>query len=273
MIRTRHRALAALALTALAGGSFLAPAEAVEARATYVQRTITDDRVVESSGLARSTYDRSTLWTHNDSGDSNRIFAVDGNGKTQAVVTVRGASARDWEDIASGPDNMLWVADIGDNGRSRSTVTVYRFKEPKTLANTTVDAQRFDFKYPGGARDAEGIMVHPETGRLFIVSKQRDKSGVYRAPETLSRSSVNMLTRVADAPEMATAASFGPNGNRYVVGTYTAAYIYKGFGSTPSRISLPKVRQGESLEFGRDHTVLYRGSEGSNSPVYVIRIG
>src|SRR5947209_7286121 len=78
-----------------------------------------DDRIDESSGLALSTWDPTLVWTHNDSGDTARLFALaaprNGRCATAGVAQLRGVDAFDAEDLAPGPNHTLWLGDIGDN--------------------------------------------------------------------------------------------------------------------------------------------------------------
>jgi hypothetical protein len=257
-----------LLLTATGAGQ---PAQAAQAE-PVVDRQLWDDRITESSGLARSTYSRPVLWTHNDSGDSARVFAIGGDGNTRAVVSLEGAGAADWEDMASGPGHSIWVADIGDNGWDRGHVSVYRFQEPAELESGSVSAVRYDFEYPDGARDAEAMMVRPKTGRIFIVSKVEGGGAVYRAPKRLSTSSVNTLKRVGSAPAVVTGGSFAPDGRSYALVTYTRTYVFTEIGGA-ARSETSKVNnssQGESVEVGRGGKRLFLGQEGSNSPVYAV---
>ena len=100
---------ALLAGAAAAPGSY-APASRVCALA--------DARITESSGLASSSRSDEVFFTHNDSGDEPRVFAVGRNGETLTTLTVPGAANLDWEDIARGPDDhgtsCLYIGDIGD---------------------------------------------------------------------------------------------------------------------------------------------------------------
>lgn len=237
-----------------------------------VDRHLTDDRIVESSGLARSTYPRSLLWTHNDSGDSPRVFAVKRDGSTRAVLRLKGADAVDWEDISTGPGHTIWVGDVGDNDASRDHVTVYRFREPRSPQSGRVRATAYDFTYPGGPRNAEALLVRPGSGRLFIVSKDDNGGAVYRAPRTLSTSSVNELRRVADAPKTITGGTFAPDGKSLVLVSYTRAYTYSSIGGAV-RSDENKVNnsdQGESVEISRDAKRMLLGQEGADSPVYAM---
>ena len=55
---------------------------------------VKDTRIVENSGMSRSTYQRNTLFVHNDSGGGAQFFAIDNRCRTTAVFTVPGAPAK-----------------------------------------------------------------------------------------------------------------------------------------------------------------------------------
>ncbi|MGH2757994.1 MAG: hypothetical protein ACRDKJ_00355, partial [Actinomycetota bacterium] len=96
-----------------------------------------DETIGESSGVASYSRSSAVLFTHNDSGDGPRFFAIGKRGETLATYVVLGAVSADWEDMARGPggdgEPALYFGDIGDNFRSRPFVTVYEVPEP-TLA-------------------------------------------------------------------------------------------------------------------------------------------
>lgn len=265
--------LSVLAFTGAVTPSAVAHAAPLEAGTTStVSRVLEDPAIRESSGLARSTWDRRVLYTHNDSGDSNRVFAFGRAGRTRAVYTLAGATARDWEDISSGPDHTLWIADIGDNGNGREYITVYRFGEPRDVASRTVKATAYDLVYPDGvAHNAEGMMVNPVSGRLFIVSKDLDGGRLYLAPKDLSTSRPNVLRELRTVPATITAASFAPDGKRFALRDYTRGYLYASRKADPVVFDLPSARQAESLEFGRHGRTIFTGSEGTESPVWRVR--
>ena len=261
-------------LPALAGIGALTLVQAPAGTAAEVaarsslDRRISNPAVVESSGLARSTYARQVLWTHNDSGAGPVVYAIGKDGRTKATVRLGGAESRDWEDITSGPHHKLWVGDVGNNSLNRATVSVYRFREPRALASRTVDATRFDLSYPDGRHNSEGIMVDPATGRLFVVTKSVGGGAIYKAPARLSSTSVNRLKKVAAAPAKITAASFAPGGKSLVLCNYSTAFLYHRIGGAATTLTKPPLRQGESLDVNRGGTAIFMGSEGADSPVY-----
>src|SRR5512146_2363423 len=111
--------------TAGGGGASACPACA----APEATGALSDPALNEISGVVASIAHPGVLWAHNDSGDVPRFFAVDGAGNRLATISVAGAQAVDWEDIARGPcpaGTCLYLADIGDNKAQRSSYTIYR---------------------------------------------------------------------------------------------------------------------------------------------------
>ncbi|NYE45189.1 hypothetical protein HDA32_000309 [Spinactinospora alkalitolerans] len=239
-----------------------------------------DPSIAESSGLAASQRHDGVYWTHNDSGDQYGpdLYAIGADGRTLATITLSGSGveSRDWEAVAVGTDDAgepaIYVGDIGDNFQGGwPNVRVYRLPEPARLTDQTVEATTFTFTYADGGRDAEGMMVDPRDGRLYVISKEI-AGGVYAAPERLSAEGTNELTRVGSAPLYATDAAFAPDGSHYAVRTYWGATLYDASEGVPGdivdRVSLPELDQGESLSYTADGTALMAGTEGARSPVW-----
>jgi WD40 repeat protein len=262
----------ARALLALAA-AFLAVGPAAPAVADDGGFTIKDPRITESSGLAASHLHPGVYWTHNDSDDGPYIYAVDSRtGKTVATLTLTGVGApRDVEAISIGPGNQIYVGDIGDNlGGTWDHVWIYKLPEPKVLKDETVRATQYVVKYADGARDAEALMVHPKTGRVYIVSKNEDGGGLYEAPATLSASGTNVFRRVADIDLWTTDGAFSPDGKQLAVRGYLGGIAYQwnnGKIKRQAQLDVPLQRQGESVTYTADGSGLMYGTEGENSSV------
>ena len=229
---------------------------------------LTDSRIIESSGLAASTRHKGVTWTHNDSGGGPRLYAVNSKGRTLARLTLADLDPYDWEGLATGPRNTLWIGDIGDNSERRETIALFRVTEPARLANGAVAWTRFRFRYPDGAHDAEAVLVHPRTGRVYVATKGIVGGGLYAGPERLRTGEVNDLTRVAGVPPLVTDGAFAPDGSRFALRGYISAWLYAEPGDQIERIALPEMEQGESVTFSRDGRALLAGTEGADSPVW-----
>jgi hypothetical protein len=285
MSRTARRVGPVLALVALSLGGGDAGAAGGYARA---ERACGLDRAIdESSGVASASWADDVVWTHNDSGDDARFFAVSTTDcSTLATYTVRGAEARDWEDMTRA-GTTLYFGDIGDNAERRPEVTVYEVAEPgpDAPAGAVRPAATRVLRYPDGSHNAESLLIDPTTDRIVIVTKTDAGLGtVYRAPE----SGQGTMERVADldpgpaavglagkAAILATGADAIPG--RLIVRTYVGAFEWDvpegtdlggALAQAPARVPLALTVQGEAIAYTRDGTGLWTTSEGDSGPLH-----
>jgi hypothetical protein len=237
-----------------------------------VATRLTDPRIIESSGLALSRRHPGVIWTHNDSGDQARLFAVGSDGRTRAVLTLAGVEARDWEALAAGRDDRgrpaLFAGDIGDNNGVWPEVAVYRVPEPATLRDATVPSVRYRLRYADGPHNAEALLIDPRGNRLYVATKAESGAGLYRAPARLDPAGINVLQRVARVPPVVTDGAFLPSGRGFVLRDYQQAHVYTAPGRRVGSFDLPLQFQGESLTVTADGRALLVGSEGPDSEVW-----
>jgi hypothetical protein len=253
---------------------------------------IQNSSVTEASGLAVSHKNANVMWVHNDSGDSARVFAMTTAGTNLGTYSITGAGATDWEDMAIGPGPTagvpyLYLGDIGDNGGSRSSISVYRVPEPTVSASqspvsTSISgADRLRFVYPDGPRDAESLFVDPQTRDIYIISKLENPHHVYRAAFPQSTSATTTLELVASFSDVDpfTAADISPGGNEIILRAYSTSSgsmyvrppggsIAAAFSTTPVSIPLRSEGQGEAIAFDVNGWGYYTTSEGTNEPIY-----
>jgi hypothetical protein len=235
--------------------------------------TIHDSHIQESSGLVRSVRHPTLLWTHNDGGNTAEIYGIDAKGRTVAQITLRGINPYDPEAISRGKDSQgrpaLFLGDIGDNGERRKNVSVFRVTEPKSLGRQTIKPTWYRFRYKDGPHDAEALLVDPRDGRIWIATKSFGTGGLYRAPAKLVDEShgVNVLRRVADVPALTTDGTFLPDG-RFVLRTYTSAFLYDAPGKLREQLTMPAQDQAESVAY--DGKRLLVGSEGLHSKILAV---
>lgn len=241
-------------------------------RKPRIDRTIQDPRIDESSGLARSGYLPRRLWTHNDSGGGDTLYALGKRGNTARTYQVPGVSHWDWEGMARAKRNgisYLFVGDIGDNSRKRDSISVTRVREPKPgRPNGSLRSVEYEFKYPNGAHDAETLMVRGGSLRIFIVTKgHNDDGAVYRAPKHPSAKHLNRLTRLHGVSNGITDGAFLNRHGRFVIRGYPKAYLYSSpRDKTPRVFDLPST--GESITSGWRRGYVFIGSERRYSDVW-----
>ena len=228
--------------------------------------TFQDPAIVEQSALLLQD---GLFVTTNDSGDTGRVFVVDGTGATVGV-THWADHPTDTEALAPGGPGYVWVGDIGDNLARRSDVTITRV--PVGRGERTVRATSYHLTYPGGANDAETLVRDPVSGRLYIATKDVFGGRLYAVPQRLSATGPNRLQPVGRVLPIATDGSFFPDGRHLVVRDYAVATVY----AWPSMqqvatFDLPAEPQGEGIAVGPDDT-LYLSSEGLHSPVLETRV-
>jgi hypothetical protein len=299
MLRTRL----ALLLAATTAAALAAPSTA--ASPDPLLCNLTDDRITESSGVVVSSTSDRRLFTHNDSGDDARFFAIDDRCDTTATYALTGVDSDDWEDVARGPgangEPVLWFGDIGDNAMMREQIAVYRVAEPRPGRaggqTQEVASTAFTLRYEDRAHDAETLLADPRTGQLFVVTKTYFGAAlVYAAPMELRADEVNVLTRVGElllTPTGTPGGPFGPfgqlsttggdvspSGDRVVIRTYSDAYEWVVDGDLGEALTLtaprtvtalPATAQGEAVTYSHDGRTLIVTSEGKGAPVHRIQ--
>jgi hypothetical protein len=116
--RARLGVAAAIAVIVACGG-YVPPRLDPSLGDAWEIHRIESQAIAESSGLVASRTHPGVFWTHNDSGDVARLFAIDARGALVGEFHVAGASHRDWEDIAADDAGYLYVGDFGNNANDR----------------------------------------------------------------------------------------------------------------------------------------------------------
>jgi hypothetical protein len=193
------------------------------------------------------------LWAHNDSGDGARFFGVGTDGRALGRVALTGAAATDIEDVAVAlcpdePDVCVWLADTGDNTRTRPLVELVIVPEPLAddagLVGGAVAARIIPFSYEGGPVDVEALAVAADGTRAFLLEKvdaARARVFALDAPFVDDGSMVARVVATLASPGLAvvrlgraiTAADLHPGGTRLLVRVYTGLFEYR-FGAGQS---------------------------------------
>ena len=252
----------------------------------------------ESSGVAVSRRHGGILWSHNDSGHDNLVYAVNQEGDQLGTFRVSLGENRDWEDIAlascpNGVGDCLYIADTGDNEARRRRVFLYVVPEPVLPVPNpdsiyeTDPALSFEIRYEDGPRDVEALAVGPNGDVLFLTKSIGEATRLY----TVKRSDLDRGDAITarfqgeleqPAPTLGwwvTGAAVSPAGTRAVVRTYTELLFYRwSDGGTLTPDGPPCVLdanepQGEGVDFLDEATVVLTSESlrGRRGPITIVR--
>lgn len=241
--------------------------------------------VYEASGLDISFSNEGALWTHNDHGNREYIFLIDGNsGEKLQTYFLRNVQNIDWEDISTHYDSLsgksfIYLADIGNNQATRSSFRIYRFEEPVWEKGTTQDTLEvftivdiWQFEYPGAAALNAECMFYDELGqRMIIVSQEAEQSRVFALP--LNGSEVNYLGKLPFGG--VTAGDLNAKRTKLALKTFDNILLWDVLHEEPLEAALQRLPrrlpyqpepQGEAFCWQHEHYFTLSESSGINDP-------
>lgn len=256
-----------------------------------VTNSLVKNTLYEQSGIASSKLNNGILYVHEDSGNANQVYLTNAKGADLGYFTLTTATNRDWEDITIGPGpiagkSYIYVAEIGDNDAKYSSVFVYRFLEPDLAAKTfpvimdIAQIDKIELIYPGGARNAESILIDPQTKDIYIASKELNLANIYKASYPQNNITSTVLEPIDQLPiNKATSGGISADGTEIVLKNkeqiwYWKRDLSKTIGQTllekPQLAPYVQEYQGEGICFAADGSGYFTNSEvlkgGPNAP-------
>lgn len=247
----------------------------------------------EISGMDFSRRHSGIFWVHNDSGDTEELFAVTLEGSVQSQWRVEGVRNEDWEDVALAaclgvPGDCLYVADTGNKHGERKKLRIHMIPEPKVLAPGTLRVTR-TFEFPSLGLNIEAMALDEARGRFLLVEKKgkrhsdlRDtgKGRVRMFSLTHGEADLRQITVLdfAAIPDLEnedsliTAADYDPARDVLLLGSYGMSFEIEAsklseFASSATLRPLPKaLKKAEAMAY--DGPGIFVTSEGKNPPLY-----
>lgn len=181
----------------------------------------------ENSGII--IYD-DLIWTFNDSGGENKIYAVDFSGKIKKEIEIENAKNIDWEDIAQDKKN-IYIGDFGNNRGARENLKIYKIKKKDIgkKKEQKVDAKEIKFEYADrvmnpskkryNAFDCEALIELND--HLYIFTKDRTDytTTVYKIPKKKGKYKVKPIEKF-DVKGLITGADISPDKKRLALVGY-----------------------------------------------------
>lgn len=230
----------------------------------------------EISGITQPTKAANSNYIFMQSdGSVDKLLVVNkATGASAGELTVGTKNGVDYEDLSSAKisgQSYIYLADIGNNAGGADSRgagvdgIIYRIKEPTvTGSNFTIsdsDIETIQFVYPAGSlpshRDCECLMVDPDTGKMYIITKREAVPGVYSMTHAASLAG-GIITLVDegnmfDVPDVSSVSATGnvvgcnisPNGREILVKSYDVMYH---FDRNKSTQTIMQALQGTPLE-------------------------
>lgn len=236
----------------------------------------------EGSGLAYSAASN-RLYMVNDSGGKNEVFVTDLTGKQLGKLTVlisgKNFTPEDWEAMAWGPcpdiktTSCLFIGDIGDNDDDRSSVKLLYFPEPQA-ATAKVEAKQISFTYSDGPRNAEGLAVHPLTGKIYIASKSYNLKTTPQKIYVLDGKVASPVMNIPGVKNEVGALTISPDGKLFAVSESNGKGVIVIFNEKGefTQIGSKPLGQEEMLEF-ISPTILLHSTEEAGAELVKITFG
>jgi hypothetical protein len=250
--------------------------------------------LTEISGVEASRRNPGVLWVHDDSGHGAIVVALRSDGALAQAYELAGISPVDWEDVALGPGpdpgrEYLYLADIGDNGASRSEIALVRVPEPDVPAapgplRALGGAETFRCVYPDGSHNAETLLIDPLDGTPYVLTKELSTTArLYRYPLPLDPGVTKTLVHAGTfggLPILFTGGDVAPDGSFVFARSVLAiqafprapgATLASAFAAAPCPVAVNAQGQAEALAVEPDGLGLVAVSEGAGATIWRAR--
>lgn len=240
----------------------------------------------ESSGIV--VFNDSTLWTVEDSGNTDNIYQIDFQGNLLTSFDVKDVKNRDWEDLAADSAKNVYIGDFGNNGNKRKDLVIYKLPNPEIEKGDRIEAEKIHFEYPEQTAfppsseeffyDSEAFFHHGNS--LYIITKNRarpftGKAFVYQVPDRKGNYKAKKIGVLELCKESfgctVTAADISKDGKKIVLLGYGRLWVFTDF-TLPDfakgkmkTIDLQTSSQLESVAFLNDSTLLLTDERGPHS--------
>lgn len=211
----------------------------------------------EISGMQ---YADGNVYLTNDENNNPQVIMVSlATGKQVNAFNVGSPNRTDPEAIRAHPDGRVFLGDIGDNNSNRSSVRLY----------VIGSSASYVIRYPFGPANAEALLIHPQTGEVFVGTKTGKVVSFGAGPTAGVGSQVasGLVSEISDG-------TFTNNGKYafFTVAGSSVVYVYAYPGwQQVGQIGIPNLPKCESITIESDCSFLI-STEGKNAPIHRVLI-
>jgi len=242
-------------------------------------------KLKEVSGI---TYfpETNMIYTLEDSGNKNAIYALDAKGKIAKTITVINAANVDWEDITKDKNENIYIGDFGNNDNERKDLCIYKIAKNQLNKDQAVAEYKISFSYPEQTEfppkkkelfyDVESFFE--QNGYFYLFTKNRSKgfdgtAFIYKIKNAAGNQKAVRIGEFKTCNNynhcVLTSATISPDGKKVVLLSHDKIVLFKGFKGdlfhkgSQTEISLNHFSQKEAIVF-KDNNTLLIADEKSN---------
>lgn len=219
------------------------------------------------------------VYTLEDRGNKNAIYAIDSNGKLTKTITIANAVNVDWEDITKDKSGNIYIGDFGNNDNNRKDLCIYKLNKNQLNKDQASAEYKVSFSYPEQTEfppkkkemfyDVEGFFEYGDNFYLFTKNRSKDFDGtafIYKIP---NKAGIQKATKIGEFKTCSnynhcvlTSATISPDGKKVVVLSHDKIVLFKGYKGdlfhkgTQAEIKLGHFSQKEAIVFKDNNTLL-----------------
>jgi hypothetical protein len=235
-------------------------------------------KLKEVSGI---TYfpETSIIYTLEDSGNKNAIYAIDSKGKLDKTITISNAENIDWEDITRDKTGNIYIGDFGNNDNERKDLCIYKVAKSELNKDLAKAEYKISFSYPEQTEfppkkkemfyDVEGFFE--QGGYFYLFTKNRSKgfdgtAFIYKIKNAYGTQKAVKIGEFKTCNNynhcVLTSATISPDGKKVALLSHDKVLLFKGFKGdlfhkgTHTEINLNHFSQKEAIVFKDNNTLL-----------------
>ncbi len=219
------------------------------------------------------------LYTLEDSGNKNAIYALNSEGKLDKTITITNATNVDWEDITKDKNDNIYIGDFGNNDNERRDLCIYKVNKNELNKDLAVAEYKVSFSYPEQTEfppkkkelfyDVEGFFEHENYFYLFTKNRSKNFDGtafIYKIPNASGTQKAIKIGEFKTCDNynhcVLTSATISPDGKKVVLLSHDKIVLLKDFKGdlfhkgTQTEIKLNHFSQKEAVVFKDNNTLL-----------------
>lgn len=235
-------------------------------------------KLKEVSGI---TYfpETNMIYTLEDSGNKNAIYAINSQGKLAKTITISNATNVDWEDITKDKTGNIYIGDFGNNDNERKDLCIYKVAKNQLNKDLAEAEYKISFSYPEQTEfppkkkelfyDVEGFFEQGGYFYLFTKNRSKDFDGtafIYKIKNAKGTQKAVKIGAFKTCDNynhcVLTSATISPDGKKVVLLSHDKIVLFKDFKKDlfhkgkQTEVSLNHFTQKEAVVFKDNNTLL-----------------